>query len=56
MWMAQAIKCLTLNFGSGHNLRVVGSSPKMGSTQSAVCLGFSLSLCPFPILQICLKT
>ena len=29
--MAQSVKCLTLGFGSGHDLRVVGSSSTLGS-------------------------
>ena len=28
--MAQSVKCLTLNFGSGSDLRVVESSPELG--------------------------
>ena len=30
-WVAQSVKCLTLGFGSGHDLRVVGSSSTLGS-------------------------
>ena len=30
-WVAQSAKCPTLNFGSGHDLRVVRSSPMSGS-------------------------
>ena len=26
-WVAQSVKCLTLDFGSGHDLMVVRSSP-----------------------------
>ena len=29
--MAQSVKCPTLDFGSGHDLRVLGSSPTLGS-------------------------
>lgn len=29
--MAQSVECLTLDFGSGLDLRVVGSSPASGS-------------------------
>ena len=32
---------LTLGFSSGHDLRVVGSIPMLGSMLSTVCLGFS---------------
>jgi len=31
-WVAQLVKCPTLDFGSGHDLRVVRSSPMSGST------------------------
>ena len=31
-WVGQLVKCLTLDFGSGHDLRVVRSSPQLGST------------------------
>lgn len=47
--MAQSVKSLTLAFGSGHDLRIVGSSPT-----SEVCAGrgdciqFSLPL-PTPL-------
>jgi len=30
-WVAQSFKCPTLDFGSGHDLRVVRSSPALGS-------------------------
>lgn len=30
-WVAQLVKCLTLDFGSGHGVRVVRSSPPLGS-------------------------
>ena len=33
-WGAQSIKCLTLDFCSGHDLRVMRSSPTSGSTMS----------------------
>ena len=33
--MAQSVKHPTLDFGSGHDLRVVGSSPTSGSVLSA---------------------
>ena len=29
-WVAQLVRCLTLGFSSGHNLKVVGSSPHVG--------------------------
>ena len=31
-WVAQSIKCPTLDVGSGHDLTVVRSSPLLGST------------------------
>ena len=31
-WVAQLVKCPTLDFGSGHDLRVMGSSLVLGST------------------------
>ena len=30
-WVAQLVKSLTPGFGSGHDLRVMGSSPVLGS-------------------------
>ena len=33
-WVALSVKDLTLDFGSGHDPRVVGSSPAMGSVLS----------------------
>ena len=30
-WVAQLVKCLTVDFGSGHDPRVVGWSPVLGS-------------------------
>ena len=32
--MAQSVECQALGFGSGHDLRVVGSSPTLGSVLS----------------------
>ena len=43
-WVAQLVKRLTLGFSSGHDLRVVRSSPTLGSALS----GESLSPCPCP--------
>ena len=31
-WVAQSVEHLTLDLGSGHDPRVVGSSPTLGST------------------------
>ena len=33
-WLAQSVKCLTLDFGSDHDLRVVRLSPASGSVLS----------------------
>ena len=33
-WVVQSVKCLTLDFGSGHDLRVVRWSPASGSMLS----------------------
>jgi len=33
--VAQSVKCPTLGFGSGHDLRMVRSSPTSGSVLSA---------------------
>ena len=30
-WEARSVKCLTLDFGSGHDLRIVRSIPASGS-------------------------
>ena len=30
-WVAQGVDCPTLDFGSGHDLKVMGSSPASGS-------------------------
>ena len=42
--MVQLVGCLTLGFGSGHDLRVVGSIPRSGSTFRAESVWISLSL------------
>jgi len=41
--VAQSVECPTLNFSSGRNLRVVGSSPKSGSVLSMESAADSLS-------------
>ena len=57
-WVVQLAKHLTLDFGSGHDLRVMRSSPKSGSTFSmesawdSLSLSLSLSLCPSPYSHI----
>ena len=50
--MAQLVKCQTLDFGSGHDLRVLGSSSALGSNvnrESAREFSVSLLLPPPPI-------
>ena len=42
-WVAQSVECMTLDLGSGHDLRVVGSSPVSGSTLSMDVDSLSLS-------------
>jgi len=45
-WVAQLVGRLTLDFGSGHDLRVVEIELRFGLyTGCGACLGFSLSLC-----------
>ena len=58
-WVAQSVECLTLDFGSGHDLMVVRSSPTSGSILTAwsllgiLSLSLSLSL---PLLcSLCLS-
>ena len=51
--MAQSFEHPTLDFGSGHDLRVVRSSPVSGSVYSAESAQDSLPLLPFsPFSQI----
>ena len=44
--MAQSVKGLTLDFGSGHHLTVVGSTPASDSALSVEPAWDSLSLSP----------
>ena len=53
-WVAQSFKCLTLDFGSGHDPRVVGSSPALGSALSMEPASDSLCL-PLPISMLTLS-
>ena len=59
--MAQLVKCLILDFGSGHDLMVCEFNPELGSAMTAQSLlgilSPSLSLCPSPAgaLSLCLK-
>ena len=50
-WVAQSVKCPTLDFGSGHDLTVMGSSPMSGSVLAVPAwdfLSLALSFCPSP--------
>ena len=50
-WVAQSVKCLTLDFGLGHDLMVCGIEPHVrlrpDNTEPAWD-SLSLSFCPFP--------
>ena len=48
-WVAQLIEHLALDFGSGHDPRVVGSSPVSGS---ALSVELALSPSPAPLLSL----
>ena len=48
--MAQSVKCLILDFGSGHDFRVVRSSPMSGSALGVESARDSLSPAP-PLLK-----
>ena len=47
-WVAQLVERLTLDFGSGHGSRVMGSSPESGSVLSVEPAQDSLSH-PLPL-------
>ena len=49
--MVQSVERLTLDFGSGHGPRVVGSSPNLGSELTVQNLLEILSVC----LSVCLS-
>ena len=53
--MAQFVKCLTLDFGSGHALRVMRSSPPVGSMLGEESAGDSPSP-PLPSSHSCTHT
>ena len=58
-WMAQSVKHPTLDFGSGHDLRVREFKPHVrlcsGSELTMRSLLGILSLCPFCILSLSLS-
>ena len=44
-WVPQSVDLMTLDFGSGHDLRVIGIELHLGlHAQHGACLRFSLSL------------
>ena len=47
-WVARSGKHLTLDFGSGHDLRVLGSDPESSSVLSRESAWDSFSLSPSP--------
>ena len=55
-WVVQLVERLTLDFGSGHDPRVTGLSPNLGSVLSVeppwdfLSLSLSPSLCSSPLL------
>ena len=44
-WIAQSLRCPTLDLGSNHDIGVMRSGPKMGSALRSQCACPSLSLC-----------
>ena len=52
--LALLVKHLTLDFGSGRDLRVLGSSPTLGSTLSEESVYFENSLSLSPLLFLLL--
>ena len=46
--VAQLVKRLTLDFGSGHDVTVIRSSPMLGCALCRACLDFSLPLSALP--------
>ena len=56
-WVAQSVEHPTLDFDSGHDPRVMGSSPALGPVLSMEPAwdSLSLSLCPLPPLVLTLS-
>ena len=50
--MAQLVGCLTLDFGLGHELRVMSLNLMLGSTLSISLLGILSLLLPLPLPHI----
>ena len=58
-WMAQSVKPLTLDLGSGDYLTGVTSNPTVSlPTRDGACLRFSFSLylCPSPTQSLCSRS
>ena len=54
-WVTRSVECPTLDFGSGHDPRVVGLSPAFRlCAECGACLRFSLSA-PIPALSLSKK-
>ena len=56
--MAQSVKCLTLGFGSGHDLMVYEFEPRIGLCEDSAEPAWdslSLSLSPHPLLMLSLS-
>ena len=54
--MAQSVECLTPDFSSGHDLRVMRSSPVLGSVLGVEIPQDSLPLpLPFPCSHTCVR-
>jgi len=51
-WVAQSVKRPTLDFGSGHDLRILGSSPVLGGVVSTLSgeSAWDSFLFPLPLL------
>lgn len=54
-WGTQQVECLSLDFGSGHDLKVKGSSPVSGSAQSMQPVWDSFPSSAFPPLPLALS-
>ena len=56
-WIAQSVEHPTLDFGSGHDLSVVGSSPKWGFVLRVEPAwdSLSLSFCSSPLFMLVLS-
>ena len=48
-WVAQSVKRLTLDFGSGHDLRILDGGLHWALRSGGVCLRILLLLLPLPL-------